>query len=209
IALTGLMWAFDWFSHSVEWIANGGKTIEKEKVKVVSTLAPLVSDYPLDIVHNSLRKNHPQAKIYSISLPQDSLGTIGTFVVYNEKIRGVYLQFDQYSGEPLHAEGKWEDKTNGEKVWAYNYDIHTGAIGGIVGKTIAFFVSLFSASLPVTGFLIWYSRNKKKKKLKRTGGSRGAKKVAKGVAVNKLNPRPVLKKPVIKKQLESEEFLEN
>ncbi|MEM6815102.1 MAG: PepSY-associated TM helix domain-containing protein [Bacteroidota bacterium] len=31
IALTELMWAFDWFESSVQWIANSGKTIEKKK----------------------------------------------------------------------------------------------------------------------------------------------------------------------------------
>ena len=62
------------------------------------------------------------------------------------------------------AVDRWEDKTNGEKVRDYNFDIHTGAVGGIVGKTIAFFVSLFSASLPVTGFLIWWGRRRKKRK---------------------------------------------
>ena len=46
-----------------------------------------------------------------------------------------------------------------------NYDIHIGAIGGIAGKIIAFLVSLLTASLPVTGVLLWYGRNYKKKKV--------------------------------------------
>ena len=33
---------------------------------------------------------------------------------------------------------------------------------GITGKIIAFFASLIAASLPVTGFLIWRGRHKKK-----------------------------------------------
>ena len=43
-----------------------------------------------------------------------------------------------------------------------NYDIHVGAIGGILGKIIAFIASLVIASLPLTGFLIWWGRKKKK-----------------------------------------------
>ncbi|MEM0940181.1 MAG: hypothetical protein AAGI25_10395 [Bacteroidota bacterium] len=61
------------------------------------------------------------------------MATIGTYVDYKDNTLDVYLQFDQYSGVLLHTGDKWEDKTNGEKVWAYNYDIHTGAIGGLVG----------------------------------------------------------------------------
>ncbi|MEM8940054.1 MAG: hypothetical protein AAGC64_11975, partial [Bacteroidota bacterium] len=34
-------------------------------------------------------------------------------------------------------------------------------------KLFDFFLILFSAILPVTGFIIWYGRNKKKRKLKK------------------------------------------
>jgi uncharacterized iron-regulated membrane protein len=44
-----------------------------------------------------------------------------------------------------------------------NYDIHVGAIGGITGKVIAFLASLMAASMPVTGFMIWWGRRKKTK----------------------------------------------
>jgi len=47
-----------------------------------------------------------------------------------------------------------------------NYDIHTGAILGLPGKILAFFASLICASLPVTGFYIWYGRKYKKKEKK-------------------------------------------
>ena len=195
VALTGLMWAFSWFDNGVQWIANGGQTIKKEEFEVVSTSISLTSSHPLDIVHHSLKWNHPKAKTFYINLPQDSTGTIGTYADYKDNTKDVYIQFDQYSGELLHTGGKWEDKTNGAKVWAYNYDIHTGAIGGLVGKTIAFFLSLFSASLPVTGFLIWWGRNRKKRKLVRTGGNGGAKKFAEGEEDKKLvgDPLSVLK----------------
>jgi uncharacterized iron-regulated membrane protein len=43
-----------------------------------------------------------------------------------------------------------------------NYDIHVGAILSLPGKILAFFASLICASLPVTGFIIWWGRRKKK-----------------------------------------------
>ncbi|MEM6264793.1 MAG: PepSY-associated TM helix domain-containing protein [Bacteroidota bacterium] len=162
IALTGLMWAFTWFNDGVQWIANGGKTIEKERQKVESTLAPLVSTHPVDRVYHHLQAQHPEATTYYLNLPKDSSGTIGSFVKYEDRTQSVSLQFDQYSGKQLASTG-WADKTNGEKVRAYNYDIHVGAIGGLPGKVIAFFLSLFAASLPVTGFMIWWGRRKKER----------------------------------------------
>lgn len=166
IALTGLMWAFSWFNLGVEWIANGGERTKKNRIEVVSTLGPVASSHPLDIAYHHLKKQYVEAEIYYINLPQEATGTIGAYVAYKNRTKNVYLQFDQYNGKLLHTGGKWEDKTNGEKVKALQYDIHVGAIGGLVGKTIAFFLSFFAASLPITGFLIWYGRTFKKRKSK-------------------------------------------
>lgn len=164
IALTGMMIALSWFSKSVSWLANGGETIEKEWVNYTSNNGDHIAAHPLDIIHKYLIDYHSDAKWYLITLPQDSSGSVYTRVVYeyNERRKDVNINFDLYTGELLGIE-EWKDKNNEDKVWAYNLDIHTGAIGGLVGKTIAFFLSLFSASLPVTGFYIWWGRRKKKK----------------------------------------------
>ncbi len=47
-----------------------------------------------------------------------------------------------------------------------NYDIHTGAILSLPGKILAFCASLICASLPITGFLLWWGRRKKAKQSK-------------------------------------------
>ncbi|MEM1339251.1 MAG: PepSY-associated TM helix domain-containing protein [Bacteroidota bacterium] len=165
IPLTGLVWAFDWFDTSVQWIANGGETYDQRVIAVESTPTQQFSTHPLDITHHYLKRNYPEAKSYLIDLSQDSLGTIGAYVDYKDNTKDIHLQFDQYTAALLAQKG-WKEKTNGEKVRTYNYDIHTGAIGGLPGKIIAFFLSLFAASLPVTGFLIWYGRHFKKGKRK-------------------------------------------
>ncbi|MEM9300303.1 MAG: PepSY-associated TM helix domain-containing protein [Bacteroidota bacterium] len=177
IALTGLVWAFEWFDNGVQWIANGGKTIKKERVEVRSFPTPFATTDPLDVAYHYLKNTHPEAKVFYLSIPQDSTGTIRSFVDYTDNRKDIILQFNQYNGKLLHTGTSWEEKSNGEKVRAYNYDIHTGAVGGLVGKTIAFFLALFSASLPVTGFMIWYDREKKKRRLMKTGGTGGAMKV--------------------------------
>ena len=53
------------------------------------------------------------------------------------------------------------EKNAGERLVEMNYDIHVGAIGGLTGKIIAFIASLVCASLPVTGFLVWWGKRKK------------------------------------------------
>jgi uncharacterized iron-regulated membrane protein len=42
------------------------------------------------------------------------------------------------------------------------YDIHIGKILGLPGQLLVFFASLIVASLPITGFYIWYGRKFKR-----------------------------------------------
>ena len=160
IALTGLMWAFDWFSSGVEWIANGGEPTE-QYVPTLSDTTQMASASPLATIHRSLQETYPQAKQFYINFPQDKKGAYGIYVDTGDptKIKNDYLYFDQYTAREIARE-TWADKSGGDKVHALKYNIHVGAIGGLPGKVIAFFLSLFSASLPVTGFIIWYSRKK-------------------------------------------------
>jgi uncharacterized iron-regulated membrane protein len=71
------------------------------------------------------------------------------------------LIFDENSGKLLYVH-KHQDKNLGEKAIAANYDVHVGSIFGIWSKILAFVVSLICASLPVSGFLIWWGRRKRK-----------------------------------------------
>ncbi len=76
-----------------------------------------------------------------------------------------YRYFDQYTlkeKKVAHIFGKLEDAKTADKLMRMNYDIHTGAILGLPGKIFAFLISLLIASLPVTGFMIWYGRRNKK-----------------------------------------------
>lgn len=43
-----------------------------------------------------------------------------------------------------------------------NLGLHTGWIGGYFLKTVFFLASLICASLPITGFYIWWGKKKKK-----------------------------------------------
>jgi uncharacterized iron-regulated membrane protein len=78
-----------------------------------------------------------------------------------------FRYFDQHTLEEIETDGiygKYKNAKVADKIMRMNYDIHIGAIGGIVGKIIAFLVSLLAASLPVTGILLWYGRTYKKNK---------------------------------------------
>lgn len=71
------------------------------------------------------------------------------------------MQYDQHTAAML-SRRTFSDMGSGERINAMNYDIHVGAVLGIPGKILAFLASLIAASLPVTGFYIWWGRRNKK-----------------------------------------------
>lgn len=164
IALTGMVWAFKWFQMIVYVVASGTVTPpDLSQEKSIPTSYEQVS--PIDKVFEFTRQRYADAAGFRLSPASDSMGVINVNVQQKE---GLYymmhtLQFDQYSGELL-KEHTFDDQNAGEKVIRANYDIHVGSILGIPGKIIAFLASLICASLPVTGFLIWWEKRKKKKK---------------------------------------------
>jgi len=163
IALTGLVWAFECYDKGVQWLFNGGKTFKKEKL--VSDTTQYSKITATDKIFAATKKANPNAKSYYLFVPkaEDSLATFQTFVRYKNRFDDVSMEFDRSTAKSLRIT-TYNDKSNGEKFRFINYDLHVGSILGFPGKVLAFFASLVAASLPITGFLIWWGRNNKKKK---------------------------------------------
>jgi uncharacterized iron-regulated membrane protein len=114
-------------------------------------------------LHTSQRMFPGWETIYTTGMPVDTAGVIYMNINMND---GTYyksndLYFNKYTGKLLNGD-YYKNLTNGEKFIQMNYDIHVGAIGGLPTKILAFLASLAAASLPVTGFLLWMGRKKKK-----------------------------------------------
>jgi uncharacterized iron-regulated membrane protein len=71
--------------------------------------------------------------------------------------------FDKYSGKLLNFL-PYEKKSPGMKLNNMNYDIHRGQLAGFLGKIVAFLSSLVSATLPVTGLILYLGKKKKAKR---------------------------------------------
>jgi len=169
LSFTGLIWSFNWFSESVYYITSGGKELKPYTLPQSDTLNitnPIIE--PLDKLYTQLKKEEPNATTFYFALPQSDDGVIRVSVVHE---RGSYyktdnLFFDQYTLKPLEGSGpyagKYTEVSNADKFRRMNLEIHDGRILGIWGKNIMFIVALIGASLPVTGFIIWYRKKKKK-----------------------------------------------
>lgn len=169
LAITGLVFGFQWFARSVYWVSSGGKAMEEHRHPVSdSTQAPAGGNMAdqLWAKHAAQINADESLGFYFAALPSDPVEAVvnhrpGTY--YNSD----FYHYDQYTGEELPATGSYagsfRDASVADKLVRMNYDIHVGAVLGLAGKLLAFFASLIAASLPVTGFYIWWGRKKKNK----------------------------------------------
>lgn len=167
IAITGLVWSFTWVDQSLQWLANGGKTIPYQQEKITSDTTRLPSPGTeklattdkafLQLVHDNHNIN--AITVYKPHAVADAIRIAVETVEGSSYARADMFYFDQYSGKLLTVQ-RFAAYTNGEKLRRMNYYIHMGSIGGLPGKLLAFFASLVATSLPVTGFLIWRGRRR-------------------------------------------------
>jgi uncharacterized iron-regulated membrane protein len=167
LALTGMVWSFKWFQATVYVVASRSVTPPSHPNGVSDTTVAFTGK-GVDIAYADLVKRYPQATRIGLS-PAD---TAQKAVIYMSAYFGkeTYynrddFQFDKNTGKEL-VKVTSNDRNAGERLIGMNYDIHVGAIGGIIGKIIAFLISLICASLPVTGFLVWWNKRNKKEKYK-------------------------------------------
>jgi uncharacterized iron-regulated membrane protein len=171
IALTGLIMSFHWVRESTYWITGGfaNEKVKKEVVAEVKTDSLFKPEYDMltasDIIFNKVRKEiaKENQEAVIINFPDESKDD---FYACTDMKNGNWrdLYFNSKTLELLPNSRKY---IGNEKFHDWlsrsNYSLHVGAIGGLPTKIIYFAASLICASLPLTGFYIWWGRKKKKK----------------------------------------------
>ena len=175
LIITGLVWGFEWFRNSYYYTISGGEKYidyyepDSDTTQNVQSLNNEVN--AIDKVWAIMKKEYPQTDWIEIHLPETSESPIAANTNEDQSTywKIDYRYFDQYTLKELSVDHQWgrlDESDFGQTLMRMNYDIHVGGIFGLWGKTLMFFVSLLIASLPVTGFLIWYGRKFKVKKQK-------------------------------------------
>lgn len=168
-AITGLVWGFPWFAYGYYTLIGGEKSlIYEDPIAVKATTIPTAKN-PIDKVYLMMKNDYPNAVSIEVHPPETSTSSIAANANLDDGTywKTDYRYFNRYTlkeQEVNHIYGKLSHANTADKLMRMNYDIHTGAVFGLAGKTFAFLVSLLIASLPVTGFLIWYARRNKKAK---------------------------------------------
>jgi uncharacterized iron-regulated membrane protein len=165
IAATGLVWSYPWVNKMIFVMADG-KPQEKIPAPKNITTANTSSIGIYEKVVSGANRQFPYKGETRVNVPMEDSISINVFKENKEVAIanvGSAAWFDKRSGEALRVR-PYDKESMGMKVRRLIYPIHTGSLYGWPTKIVAFIISLFAATLPISGTLIWLGRKKKKKK---------------------------------------------
>ena len=216
IAMTGMVYGIEWYSNGLYWVTSGGQSLDGEEDRAQSD-SLLVNKFftPEQAIDRAWLKvvaQNPKSEGFYYSFPDTAqAASVIYMTVYPNK--GQFYNnrshvFDQHTVKELRGNsvyGKsFEESGFGGKLRKMNYDIHVGSILGFPGKVLAFLSSLIGASLPVTGFIIWWNRKgfgKSKKK--------GKKPISKAKNNESGSSTQGAPKPAFKPKVQKEQMVKN
>lgn len=166
MALTGLTWSFQWYrtgfynvfgvemsqggSHGGNQGSghSGGKGDKGGKGD-----APQAPYAHWQDVYEELAEKNPHFK--QITLSNGSAG-VSFDKIGNWRAADKYT-FDTRSGEITDVV-LYEDSADATKIRGWIYSVHVGSWGGMFTRILTFLAALLGATLPLTGYYLWYRR---------------------------------------------------
>ncbi|WP_126244041.1 PepSY-associated TM helix domain-containing protein [Chitinophaga rhizosphaerae] len=175
MAYTGMYMGLGWVQKPSYWLASGGKAMpEYYQPPSDTTNTHALPKWQVvdDVWRRSVNEYAaPKSAALLMGIPEDDERDASIYVYTN--MEGAYYQghyFDQYTGAKLEGGGvdvmPYDDANLGDKLRRMNYSLHVGLIWGIPSKIIYCIGALIAASLPITGFIIWWGKKKKQKRKK-------------------------------------------
>lgn len=166
-AVTGLVWTFDWWTNGIyRLLGNDPGKVWARPPKPAPVRDSVLHVY--DRVLADAMQRVPNWEEAGFSIQQagaEEPHEISAFIRFTSGTSG-WDESHSYAYHPrtggLYFSTTHDQKTLGAKWRNSNYAIHVGSIYGLPTKILACFIALFCASLPVSGFLIWWGRQKKK-----------------------------------------------
>jgi uncharacterized iron-regulated membrane protein len=165
LALSGLVMSYGWLNKSLYELLNKSKLypaeISKKKPKLMSDHKKAIGENVLDSTYMAVTRLSPKQQMMII-LPgkKESSLTVTAYATALHFGHSDNYTFSKQTGKMLkHL--PYDQKSPGLKYRNLNYDVHVGQVAGLTGKILAFFASIISASLPITGLIIYLGKTKK------------------------------------------------
>ena len=187
IALTGMVYGIQWYSKGLYWVTSGGDTlpdfarVESDSLQAGKLYTP---DQAMDLAWLRVARRHPDSEGFYYTFPDTAHAKSAIYITIYPSSDQFYnnrsYTFDQHTLKEFPGHKvfgtPFGEASFGAKLRKMNYDIHVGSILGFPGKVLAFLSTLIGASLPVTGFLVWWGKRKKGGKSKAGSSKTGSKK---------------------------------
>lgn len=163
IAFSGTYFKFDTVKKTVS-LVTASKLSKGEEVKSVAHIDSTTIPVRYNNIYQDVNSKYPGATSVSFSIRKT--GELRVRMIYPNNWASARNQntifYDGKTGQLLRTK-LYKDNNAADVYEASNHDLHTGTFFGLAGKIIWSFVSLIGASLPITGFIIWWKKGKKSK----------------------------------------------
>ncbi len=169
LCVTGLLFSFpSWkkpYSQFINQFASANVDQRPPQEPQLQISKPFES--PLDNLLAHALDKHPDAGMMSIRLRPADAPIIDVQIRLQEDRSGLFYWYYVHSADMTIAQiASHEKLKTGDLLAALNFDLHTGAIWGFTTKFLVFMAALGCASLPVTGYILWWNKQQKTTKQK-------------------------------------------
>jgi uncharacterized iron-regulated membrane protein len=170
VTFTGLIMSYDWLEDTILKMADG-KIAKEAKVKSPSKGKEIKAGIYQDILQQTNQIYTGDGFVAFVVPAKPSQAISVTKENTNAAIVSSDMAYFDAKNGSLIKKIPFEKLTLGAKIRKMITPTHTGSLLGWPGKILALLVALFTASLPISGLLIWLGKRKKAKKGKRPSRS--------------------------------------
>ena len=155
MALTGLTWSFGWYRTTVYKLfgaeSKPAQTQQQQRGKGGGDYVIAEIAYE-DIIAEYERYNDATVTPNSVSVKLAGMGNPRAADKYTLNAEGDIVAVEMYDDAPRR-----------QKVSGWIYAIHVGNFGGYLTRILWFLAAMLGASLPLTGYYLWFKRRFNKK----------------------------------------------
>ncbi|MCF7535351.1 PepSY domain-containing protein [Pseudomonas petrae] len=182
LAITGLMWSYDWFSNGMTKLIGDAPVAGEQRRGGGPRPGPAVKEAPREITASApdydaiwqtiQNAAGPDLKTYNLRMPQ-APGQMAT-VFYLLKTAQHPRALNQITLDPadgaLKAVSRYSEKSLGAQLLISNYAIHTGSYFGLIGRIVVTVAALLMPLFFITGWLLYLDRRRKKREIRNARG---------------------------------------
>lgn len=163
--VSGLMWSFEWYRNGVFKIfgaeipqnsghggGGGQRGGNEKKVEKLNTAN-------WQTIYEYLSNTNPDFEYIRV---QDGSAVVHLKSAPTSRATDQY-NFDKNTGD-ITKSTLYVDQPKSTKIWGWMYALHVGNYWGIWSKIFTFIFALTGASLPITGYYIFFMKRKRKRK---------------------------------------------